>query len=1188
LAKKRKKNKEASRKNQPKSLVEFKQRLWGRKPYNPKKVFRDLHKYRDFQEVRVAAKYVENQKTSLSHFIFGTPFAKSYQEICSLNFFAYTDDLKRDLDWMSLSVERYAKEISSFVIHNLSFQKTFLMGDYEEASSILESIISEFGPSLWSLEKGLLLAEKSNGLESNKKLMSQITGDKANNIILRFLAELMSLRCETKLSDENYKMRLTRALDLGEDYDQFKSYCHYRLEHLHMDIIPVATAVTYYEGTSSIIDRYLTFISILQSCAVANSEYHNIASDIIHRVDGLIQDSRIDALAQFFSPERVLTWNSLATDVISILDNYTDGNYEKSSTTTGKFLLENPEIFELYYIYIRSLDQMGKPFIQLFPQDSVAASILEHSNVVLRGEKTWRNSSDYLAKLSTSLWRDPLAYRIYNFYIQETLPSPEKRFYKLALLNALPFNPRFATIYDDSHKAKILLDQISCTVGEGSTLSLIRGIAVGSQREEIYEFPQSIPKIRRQIYSAKIYEANAKPDHAISILEPIYRSITKDKLPCCVHTRDRVTRILFRCYLDTMKLSECTDMVVHSFMRNELSTRRISFDLLVKSIDETTPPDTMRKITYPILYSIVNTEARTVYVAYDNFLNSLGVNRPTQLFDIKDQFHTKELNEFLFRVCKIDVLACSYHFCGTKDLEKERIRICQFLSERDQANLKAYSDEISTITSRSLIRQGIRQIHVSKIHVDDVGIRATGRKLLEESFERYRELASMSSIETIQMLDLESIHFYDLTEDGELVKKPISKLEFENIITDKKIVGNSLFLNFRELFIDVRDRFISSGEHGLDGYLSVRIRHGVLQNQIRSPFEALYLISEKDTTTMEYLINSYWDTQLKGATDEDKSTIQSLLAKFSSEIDEVSQKLNKEMIQVRTEKKNPSGLFNYEFSSLELYKMFEDEFLNIKDFDQFLDSILRVLWVRTQKNLENIREIISTQIKDTIYDSISRLEQDVRKSIASNQAAELRKNITSCQTKLQHTLESIEQWFTISRSSVIPEFSIVDLVNICVESINNIYPHKKVKPHTKFEGEVIIDGKFFTPFFDIVRTLLDNVIVHSGVSPEEMNIVIETKVAKDRLTIKIKNSLGEEIRRSNPVDSLKKTHSLVNISEIVGVIASEGRSGLIKVQKIMRIDLQRNDSMLDFAYDEDSKFVVTLRMEMEGLRKCES
>jgi hypothetical protein len=173
----------------------------------------------------------------------------------------------------------------------------------------------------------------------------------------------------------------------------------------------------------------------------------------------------------------------------------------------------------------------------------------------------------------------------------------------------------------------------------------------------------------------------------------------------------------------------------------------------------------------------------------------------------------------------------------------------------------------------------------------------------------------------------------------------------------------------------------------------------------------------------------------------------------------------------------------------------------------------------------------------------------------------------------------------MSRSSVVPEFSIDALVNICVESINNIYPHKKVKPDTKFDGKVIIDGEFFTPFFDIVRTLMDNVIVHSGVSSEEMNIVIETNVVNDRLIIRIKNSLGEKVRKSDPVVSLKATHSSVNTSEIAGVIASEGKSGLIKVQKIMRIDLQRKNSMLDFAYDEDGKFVVTLGMEMEGLEK---
>jgi len=1185
MTKKRNKGKAASGKKHSKSLVQFQRRLWGQKDFNPKKTFGDLHSFRDFQEMKVVAKYIEDQNNSFHRFIFGTPFAKSYQEVCSPRFFAYTDNLKRDLDWMSLSVIRYAKEISSFNKQNLSFQKAFLLGAYEEANAILESIISEFGHSLWSLEKSFLLAEYFNGLESNKKLLSQIIGDETNDGLLRFMAEYISLRCEIKLSDENYKIRLSRALDIEDDFYQIKNYCRYRLEHLNMDLIPVAQHVTYFEGPTPVLDRYLTFIAILQSCAVSNSEFYNIAANVINRVDGLIQDSRIDALVQFFTPERTPALNLLTTDVIHILDDYTDGNYESSATASGNILIENPEIYELYYIYIHSLDHRGKSFKQLFPKGSVAAAILEQSNVIIKGEKSWQICSDYLSKLALSLWRDPLAYGIYDFYIQETLPSPERRFHKLALLNALPLNPRFATIYDDTEKAKKFLDQLSRKVGEGSTLSLIRGIAATSKHDEDFEFPHSIPEIRRRIYSAELHVAGGRPQMAISALKPIFTSIIEDNLPCSVHKRDRIARVLFRCYLDTKKLAECTDMVVRSFLRNELSTRKICLNLLVKAIDESSPPDVIRSITYPILYSMVHTNARPVYVSYDNFLNSLGVSRPTQLFDIADQFFSNELNEFLFRVCKIDVLACSYHFTGTKDLEAERIRICQFLSERDQKNLKAYFDEISTITSRSLIREGIRQIDDSKIYVDEVGIKTTGRKLLEESFERYRELASMSSIETLRMLDTESLQIYMLTENGKIVKKPISKTELEHAASEIKVVHNSLFLNFKELFTDVRDRFISSGEHGLDGYLSVRIRHGVLQNQIRSPFEALYLISEKDTRTGEYLSNSYWDTRLEDISEESRLAVQAHLANFSREVDEVAQKLNKEMIQVKTERKNEAGLFDYEFSTKKLFEMFEGEFANITDFDQFLDGVLRVLWTRTLKNLKKIREVISELIKNTIYNSISKLDREIRNNIKPHQATELRKNIARCQTDLQYSMDSIAQWFTISRSSLVPQFSIDDLVNICVESINNIYPHKKIRPDTKIDGEVIIVGEFFAPFFDILRTLLDNIIVHSGVPPEKMNIVIETEVINDSLIIKIKNSLGEEVRKSNHVDSLKATFSSAKLSKITGVIASEGKSGLIKVQKIITIDLQRKDSLLDFSYDEDEKFVVTIRMEMKGLKK---
>ena len=1181
----RKSKKVASIKKQPDSLVQFRQRLYGGKKFDPKKVFRDLHAFRDFQEMSAVAKYVADPNNSFHRFMFGLPFAKSYSEVRSLRFSSFTDDLRRDLDWMSLSVVRYAKELSIFVKQTVSFQKAFLLGSYEQANEILESITSIFGLSLWGLEKSFLLSEYAYGLESNKKLLTQIIGDEKNDVLLTFMAEYMSLRCEAKLSDENYRITLDRALDIGSNFFQLKNYLRYRLEHVGMDLNPVVPHITYFEGPSPIVDRYLTFIAILQSCAVDSSELRDIAANIISRVDGLIQDSRVDALLQFFTPDRKPAWNALAAGVLDILDNYTDGHYESSAAATAKILIENPEIYELYYIYIRSLDHMGKPFTQVFPKDSLAGSILEYCNVIIRGEKAGRGSSDYLSKIATTLWRDPLAYALYDFYVEETLPSPDKRIHKLAWLNASHFNPRFATIYEDAEKANKFLNQLSSQAGEGSTLSLMRAITVPSNNHDNCELSKAIPETRRRIYSAEINEAAARPQRAIAVLQPLITSIMEGKLPGGFYSCDRVTRALFRCYLETKELAECTDMVVHSFLRSVLLTRKLPLMQLVKAIDETSPPDVMRRITYPILYSIIHTKARAVYVAYDNFLSSLGVCRPTQLIDVADQFSPRELHEFLFRVCTIDVLACSYHFTGTKDLEAERIRICQFLSEEDQTNLKAYSDEISTITSRSLIRKGMRQIEVSKIYVDEKGVRATGRRLLEESFARYRELASMSSIETIQMLNTESLHLYILTAEGEIIKKPISLTELMQEAPEIRVVHNSLFLVFKALFMDVRDRFISSGEHGLDGYLSVRIRHGVLQNQIRSPFEALHLISEKDTTTGEYLSNPYWNTRLEDVSAESRLSIQKLLVNFAREVDDLAQKLNKEMIQVKTEKKNTAGLFDYSFSTAELFRMFEDEFLHIVDFDQFMDSLFRVLWTRTQENLEHIRRVISVDLKNKIYDSISQLDREIHNSVPPFQAAELLQNIARCQTNLQYSLDSIAQWFTISRSSLVPQFSLDDLVTICIESINNIYPHKKVYPLTTFDGDVIIDGGFFAPFFDIVRTLMDNAIVHSGLSPEKMKVQIAAQVTDGRLTMLIKNNLEKHVRQSDPVGSLRAAHSSVGTSDTTGVIVREGRSGLMKVRKIMAIDLQRKDSLLDFKYDEDGNFVVMLGMEMEGLCK---
>lgn len=1165
------------------AIDEFKKSLFDGKQVNPRRVFGNVQASGDYGRMRIAAEYVDKQSHLFHQFVYGTPFARTYAETwLAKRLFGFTASLQSNLDWMSLSIVRYSRELTAFLNEAASFRKAFVLGSYEEASRVLDTIVAGFGYSLWVLEKSFLLAEYAHGLESNKQLLTQIIEDDSNHRLLAFLAQFLSLRCETKLSNENYRIRLDRALDADEEYP-LAHYVRYRLDDARMDVSSVAPLITYYEGPTPIIDRYLTFIAILQCCAVAGDKYSEVAKNALSRIAGFVDDPRVNGLLHFFNPEREQAWNMLASQLINILDDYTCGNYQESAIESAKVLIDNPEVWELYYIYVRSLDHLGKPFDQFFPEHSTAASILEHVNLVIRTGKSHSTSLDYISKISTSLWRDPLAYGLLNFYEEETLGSPNDHAYRLMLLNSACSNPSFAGIYGNPEKANAFLKQLSSRAGQGITVKLMRAITALSVTGDSLELPEAIPETRRRIYTAEIHRMAGRSQQAISVLQPLLTRMLAGDMPEGIYSCDRIVKVLFRIHLETGDLGGCTDLVVRLFLRNERLIRKLPLVELTNAIDEALPTEVIQKITYPILYSMAATKPRAVYVPYDNFLSNVGITRPTQLMSIADQFDPRELREFLFRVCAIDVLACSYHFQGTRDLEAERIRICQFLSEIDPARSKTYSDEISTITSRSLIKEGMRQIEGSKIYVDEKGIRATGRKLLEESFSRYRELASMSSIDTIRMLDPENLHLYIITPEG-LERRPISASDLDLAGSQTRIVPSSLFLTFIELFMDIRDRFIASGDYGLDGYLSVRVRHGVLQNQVRSPFEALHLISEKDTTTGEYLSNPFWDDRLEDCSPEGLELIQKSLATFSREVDDLALELNKDMIQVRTEKKNANGLFNYAFESAELFQMFENEFINIDDFEQFMDGIFRVLWKRTEENLASIREVISSELKNRVYERIGQLDREIRTNVAPFQAAELLHNIASCQTRVQNTLESVAQWFTISGSSLIPEFGLNELINICVESINNIYPHKKISPAVKTSENLRIDGSFFTPFFDIMRTLLDNVIIHSSLPPEDMDVQIAVEVTDSHLTIRIKNRLEEQVRQADPVKVLKLSHSTVKTSDIIKVIASEGRSGLIKVRKIMIIDLQRKDSSIDFSYDEDS-FVVMIRMEREGLGK---
>jgi hypothetical protein len=56
----------------------------------------------------------------------------------------------------------------------------------------------------------------------------------------------------------------------------------------------------------------------------------------------------------------------------------------------------------------------------------------------------------------------------------------------------------------------------------------------------------------------------------------------------------------------------------------------------------------------------------------------------------------------------------------------------------------------------------------------------------------------------------------------------------------------------------LQERFLFDSSHGLDSYLSQRIRHGSIQNYLRNPVEEAQLVTQKDSQTGKYQANNYW------------------------------------------------------------------------------------------------------------------------------------------------------------------------------------------------------------------------------------------------------------------------------------------------------------------------------------------
>ncbi|NKX61466.1 tetratricopeptide repeat protein [Bacillus cereus] len=1088
--------------------------------------------------------------------LIGKAFPKRIDQYKKKSTIYPSDDVQRELIWTSKIISKYVDEINCFLKKKEDYIKSLFLSDFQRAKEILDSIEEEFGLSCWLLENRIALLQSMEGLEKQKEYTQNIIENDKANVILRFLLRFYSIKAESNVSPEKYNQEIYKAYEEFDDNsydDPFYSYLKFKINIANIDDFDYRCIILI-ENELSIIDRYMTFVEIILNLAVSNSIdlYSETIQEITKNISHINDSSFHNFWGLLYESKTIYIENKNSL-ILEIMDSYTKGLYAEVIEKSEGLLSGNPDIVEIYEVYVKSLLYLNSS--EMYFKNNLLGDIISNLKDIYTNNNLAEESLVDLIKIcyiySKDTWSRKLRSLALNSYYG-TRKASKNMFAAVGSITSFLSKPQVLNnLYEDKNILEKLIDNLLLLNPSSETLILQKAF-LNSNMDTIEKLP--IPNGRKRKFLAEIHNKNKEYELAIQMFEKLLNVDTT------INKLEIVTGII-NSYIELDKLEKAVEIAVDYYFENKNILNKIEVSELLNRIEQTNV--SRDNICLPILYDLyakhLNSDKDGIRNdLYEDFLESCGISRASELDFIKDFTVDKKWIYFLRYICIPNIMANSIEFDTLVEVESERLIICQMLRDLDQENEEIYSNEIKTITQKQMVRKGIREIENSKIYVDVDGIKSTLEKNLKENFNRYK-----------------SFGFDNINHS-----KP------KYILLDKELTimvpSNEKLNLFSSMVIELRDSFVSSKEYGLDGYLSVGIRHGTLSGQLRGQIENEKLITQLDSNTQNYHANNYWLERV-GTTDFIiKEFLLEKLNDFSQNIDELINKLKNELIQINIDNsKNENGLFDYIITTDDLeylYNIIDED----TSYSEFVDIIIDYLWQRTEENLKSIRHYLEGNFKIDLNVCFEKLQYDIDSIKDKANIVDLNNSIVTAKTSMQYEVDKISSWFSRGKVSERSDYSISLPIEIGLEMAKNIYKNEKnYEIISKNIDDIILDGKSFKSLVDVSFIIFENIFKHSGLG-DSQKIEINCTKKDSKILFKCIN----KVRKIENIDelnrNLKQKQQNLKSENGLEMVNKEGGSGFYKIIKIISVDLRCAINM-DFRFLDENRFVIMIEIDAQEL-----
>lgn len=1066
--------------------------------------------------------------------LWGNLFPMSINDLGEGNYFFFkSESIIGDFNWLYIQISKYSKEIADYVEYRDNIEKSILIGYYDDAIQMLDEVRKKYGVSIWYYETKLLIYSYSNKEEKSLELLTEINKAKkeTKHGFVTFLLSYLYKRSAKTYSAFAYDAELEKKFRVNRTRFQQYRYSYYllRLNYYRTYQTQDLSPALIMEATNSLIDRYNMFLYVLKAKFANEKDYRNrnTLSSIAYKFYKKTADKQLSPLVAYenISKVNISYYNK---EYIDVLEDYYMGEYTDCCEKCKRYIVSHSPSFDILKIYCRSIIALNRRYISPCTINDCITNQITRWLYDAMTKSDNENALNSLYQINKNLYGLSIANGL-NYYLTDKINQSSET---LKYLSLDCFDPLFCAIYNGDEDKSKYLDLGFKQLGKYHVMDYQY-----MRNEEKVTNVSGIVKYIIDIDAAKIAFKQQDNEKALLLWQTVLQE-NSTILPIVQCAIDYI----FKCYVNLDRKQEAITFFVDNYLKGKSLVNQISTEELIDTLYREKYRKGVKNGLDLQLFVFLNaSEDEKKSALLERYCNYKDVERVSELINELEQELQKNQDKvelYLYILASEDILRHMLYITSTKYMLEEQQKIAQYLTTfKNSPRIQEYINLNQEILDCMIVYQNIRKIDESKIYVNQPA-------LLKYEFAEYEGLYNQF---TLQLKNSGSTNSYVIVNTNYDTKE--RNTDGSIIHAEVKFTNKAFIDSACQMFTVIRDKFLFS-KFGLKTYLSTRIRHGVFEGVLRSGYDELHLLLT--TVNNRYRPISYWQNKY-GLKDIEQSGLMKILEKFSRGVNIAIDSFKEEALQIKTNDEE-KGMFDFRLSPDDMCYATVLAKTKAEDYNQFCYILMDYMLQMANRSLVNIRKEIDGKLKSVFTALVDNLSQDIMTFSERHFFKDLNNAVNSARTDAVKKMAHVEKWFYLQNAKF-EDFSLIKQMEAVWQITSKMFPNINVDLKvTAPENEITIKSEYVIHISDMLTIFYNNMFCYSKVeSHRQFETILER--TGDDVRITFVNDINEN------EDSLN-----IKFQEMLKMdsrLQMEGKSGLVKVKKIIKAELGCEENMLE-------------------------